>query len=86
MGKRPIKTYWSWDRRIRIDVFENTNAKKKKYNIFKLFFYIYSRPIPIALKKNEVYALQEVLSNIKIQGYDEESKKIEIKPKRKKYD
>lgn len=72
MGKGPIKTYWSQNRKVRIDVFENKNAKGKKYNIFKLFFYIYSKPFPINLKKNEVWELQEVLANIKIKGYGEE--------------
>lgn len=78
MGK-PIKTYWSYNRKVRIDVFENKNKKGKKYNIFKLFFYIWSKPKPIALKKNEIYELQEVLENIHIKGYDgdEEDKQDE---------
>jgi len=71
MGKL-IKTYWSKDRKVRIDVFENRNRNKSSYHIFKIWFYFHERPQPVCFKKNEVHSLQEVLSLIKIKGYDKE--------------
>ncbi len=69
---KPKKIYWSKDRKIRIDVFENKSKSKKGYNIFKIFFYVYSRPFPVCLNRFQLHSLKEVLDKIKIRGKDQE--------------
>jgi len=70
MGKKPIKVYR--EPKVRLDVFRNKNKKGSIYHIFKLFFYDYSKPKPVCLRKHHIHQLKKILDKIEIKGYDNE--------------
>jgi len=69
MGNKP-KTYR--EPKVRLDVFKNKNRNGSVYYIFKLFFYAFSKPKPICLRKHHIHQLKKILERIHIKGYDDE--------------